>query len=485
MLNIIPENPTPAQQRIINSDWFQSALQEANEVEDQTPSYSVTSCEFTKEVFNSRLSSNARFILFWNNHVFSQPQEIQEDKTHWLEIISMAQIFGFSISYHQENQHTLFELIIALHILHTHMEKASPPQVFSLMSHQQNDRNTLEDLFRKARQEIEDNSQLTQTVKALMLHTTELNKRITSKLKRAVQATFYPDNTLPTPSYRSFYPSFELKFQHIDVHPVTLLTYCVKDVLLQDAKHIGAKPVVFETSRVINDVNEVHITTRPPTKETNNQAIEQVIWCLLYNFLLGTAQHTQAREHYTALLAYFISMAPIKFTKKDEAMDFEHPAYYLNTAALNHSSALLTQSGQLSIAKDVLIYPYSTSPRWNDTTKECIKRKMNIGRAALNLWVFGTKVHRTTLLEDYITKHAKKQDMVDVITDAITLKPKKAQFDVITALLNQLKSPLASEQQQQLAIAAITHLSSKQQSQILAFTPDADLDTMPKPAKTM
>ncbi len=460
MLNIIPENPTPAQQRIINSDWFQSALQEANEVEDQTPSYSVTSNEFIREVSTSNTSSNARFMIFWDNHVFSQPQEVLNDRAYWLSMLHVAQIFRLSISYHNTNQHTLFELIIALHILHPHMENIYPRQLYSLMSYHQNDWDILEDLFRKARQEIQRNSQLTQTVKSLMLHTTKLNEHIKSTLRQAVHATFYPDNTQRNPSRLPF----EFKFQNIDAHPVTLLTYCVKDVLFQD-------------------VNYFIRTASPRAKARLNYMAARVIWCLIYNFLLGTAHHTQAREHYTALLAYFISMAPIKFTKKDDAMYFHRPAYYLNTYALNQSSALLTQSGQLSIAKEVLFSTYSKG-QWNDITKACIKHNIDFGNAALNLWVFGTKAHRITILEDYITNHAKKQDKVDVITDAITLKPKKAQFDVITALLNQLKSPLASEQQQQLAIAAITHLSSKQQSQILAFTPDADLDTIPKPAKT-
>ena len=454
MSSLIPVDPTPAQRRVLESEWFQEALTEATSIEvAELPFHDIslwsrTPSSATFNAFATSSASTLSLVLALTQHWIDAVASSSDDPVaSWGKILRAASRMCIPF-YEPVCLEVLDELMFASVMLCPH------PKRFQSTSHglidpsAAPDRNFLWYHLARASDEIEAGSKQAVEVRARIVRALQVDASLRPKLRAAIK------------THRKRFPYF------VGIDPIFLQFSQLEPLELLIAGFMS-----FWRPELTDPFDQA-ATIGTERKEQEESAA--LLWQLSVNALQLHPAYLGVARKMSELLGFLISLSPVRFTRKQVPVHLhERQELLADAEALARCTALLVQSGQLTILHQ-LFFSTLRAHDWSRLLTLLISRNVSIAHAGLLVWVFGTKKQQTDSLAARLKDHISREELLQVLLDALDMKVTSTRLDAIVSILEQCAPSFDATQQQALADAAARTLRGKALKSLLRFTPDAE-----------
>lgn len=463
IMHIIPTHPTPAQQRLIKSDWFQAALNEvstfeAHRTDEQTQDLETwTLSPWLKPDVHPNIFSTAEARLMATMHTLlakgeATPQHID----YWASSVEKVccEMLPMAV-YVSPYLDTLKDLTIAMELLQPEDDRFSTSRkglsfgAFGMLS----DERVMSSLLEQAREDVVADTERAQNIKTRLAQASQLDEETSLRLDTLVEHFPKGNTTCLDIRFRDFQ----------DDDPIAFLTRCF-DCALEPKRGI-IKP-------------DIHA----PGSTQDGWSPKNLLWYIVTNTFRTRTTMLGTMSRLISLLCHFVSLVPVRFTTKTMPFYMGHlHELFVDTDTFSTCAGLLAQSHQLPLAQS-MIHPSWDKEKWSEVIAARMNSHMSysFARGALQVWAFGQKIYRSDLMEAHIKEQASADDLLSVTLDVFDTcegKLTPARQKMLLALFEQVAPCL--DHAQQLAIApGITSLfKGKTLKAMQAFAPDVDWAT--------
>lgn len=490
MSSFIPEQPTPAQRRLIQSDWFQAAWAELSastvttalwERQPDGASSMPAASTLTVSAPVSARATITRWEQLPSDEVSDMPTITMSSDAYYMGIVqsildgdrsapgakkealsywgATTRVAARAILpvalYHPERVGVFEELIAAMELLapedtrffHEYLTASGAYVHDGGFYANADDSSIIHSFFKRSEQQTLCSAERLAHVESRLARPRELEPEELELVRQLI-------NALPGGRPNSFDP--ELRFrrlQHID--PVVLLAACFE--------------VAMEPERGLirpDERGQGYIRYRWSPKN--------LLWHLVVNIYRSRAAVVEASQRMMQMLFFVISSCPVGLTRQAKALYIDHSyEHLLDSDVFSTCAALVVQSRQLMIAKE-MFHPGWNEGEWSTIVQSMIGQGLSFSRALLQVWSFGTKAHRSQLMEEHIRSISSPADILAVALDVLEVGVTPTRAKTLLAVLEERAPEFTREQQELLAIASAKALKGKALKTIQGHAPDVD-----------
>jgi hypothetical protein len=437
-MHIIPEHPTPAQRKLITSDWFQAALKEVIEFERHHGQGELEELETWSP--EARLIADMNALHHKGKH---------KDTAHWdLTCARISRRLLPMSLYAPSCIDILSELMIAMELLQPEDEQFHTSYKGFMYggSSAAADDHIVSAMMREAREDVAARTERVQEIQRRLAQAPQLDEATSLRLATLVRhfPSGRPNSMVADTGFRAFQ----------DMDPVVFLTRCF-DCALEPERGV-LKPDTHGSGWM-----------------ANGWSPKNLLWHIVANTFRAQRAVLDKMSNLVSLFCHFISMSPVRFTQKSKTFYMSHlKELFVDTGTFSSCVSMLTQSNQLPVAREMIHFPGDRT--WSDVIKLMHTLHISTVQGVLQVWVFGQKAYRSELMHAQIKRHASAQQLLSVTLDAFAFPMTPSRQKVIIALYEQLALSFDHTQQLALAPGIASTFKGKALKTMQAFAPDVD-----------
>ncbi len=450
MLSLIPEDPTPAQKRLIESDWFASALEKMPEGSDISFAlWSQATWKAVRQMPSVKVSPEAQWLNLIDKILDDDTHAHNDDakalsKTWNATIRDCIRALLPSTIYHAKHISILKALITTIELLHP-----DDPRFLinynGVMNYYDNgsDDALIKDLFESARQEIHDASPHIQELRERIEQAKDLDNATRASIEAVIDTI-----TEGRPRHVQIHHIYQ-RINHVD--PVTCLAICYELALAPTRDLIKSDEHGSGWMR-------------------SHWSPKNLLWHIAVNLHRSQPAVTQTYNHLLHMLFYLLSISPVRFKPhKRDFYIFHLSDEHIDEHAFSEGAALFTQAEQFALANDLFCKTI-----YKPLDQELAARAISPTRGMLYLWCFASKTYRQDRFEAHLEKHTSKEDLLAVTLDVLACKMTATRQKTLVELFEKLEPSFDLTQQHALATGAARVLKGKTLKTIQKYTPEVD-----------